>query len=44
MKKINNINESMFYKSNRKIHSNLWKVYIFGLIISLIVILPKVVG
>ena len=41
MKKVNSIEDSMFYKSNKKIYSNLWKIYTLGLVLSLIVIFVK---
>lgn len=41
MKKENNIKNSMFYKSNKKIQGNLWKIYIFSLAIGLLVIAIK---
>ena len=38
MKKENNIESSMFYRNNKKIQNNLWKVYTFSLIVSLLVV------
>ena len=41
MKKENSIENSMFYKNNKKIQNNLWKVYTLGLIVSIAVVAIK---
>lgn len=41
MKKENSIENSMFYRRNKKIQDNLWKVYTLGLVVSLFVVLLK---
>ncbi len=41
MKNENSIENSMFYRNNKKIQNNLWKVYTLGLIVSIAVVVIK---
>lgn len=41
MKKENSIKDSMFYKNNKKIQSNLWKIYTLALGLGLVTLAIK---